>query len=256
MYEWSNGATTEDIYNLSSGSYSVIVTDINGCVGTDTIVIRECGTLVIPNVITPNGDDHNDDVVFLSSVIHDNIDKLFPGMTVKGCYQFRVTRNSDLFVDDEEVKNLRIALQGELPQWVQQQLINPEQAASIELYYRQQAGSSGSRSIFSAIGAILFGLGIILFFAYNWADFSQNAKFGIIEGAIAIAIVGALVVGPDRLAARLLLIAASVLAGRSSAIVAPKVASSRTRRGSSGAATRCCSRSPAPRSRCRATSGR
>jgi polyphosphate kinase len=37
-------------------------------------------------------------------------------MNVLGCYQFRVTRNSDLFVDDEEVKNLRIALQGELPQ--------------------------------------------------------------------------------------------------------------------------------------------
>jgi polyphosphate kinase len=39
-----------------------------------------------------------------------------PGMNVLGCYQFRVTRNSDLFVDEEEVKNLRIALQGELPQ--------------------------------------------------------------------------------------------------------------------------------------------
>jgi len=35
---------------------------------------------------------------------------------VQGCYQFRVTRNSDLFVDEEEVKNLRLALQGELPQ--------------------------------------------------------------------------------------------------------------------------------------------
>jgi polyphosphate kinase len=35
-------------------------------------------------------------------------------MKVQGCYQFRVTRNSDLFVDEEEIKNLRIALQGEL----------------------------------------------------------------------------------------------------------------------------------------------
>jgi polyphosphate kinase len=42
--------------------------------------------------------------------------ELFPGMTVLGCYQFRVTRNSDLFVDEEEVKDLRTALQGELPQ--------------------------------------------------------------------------------------------------------------------------------------------
>ena len=33
-----------------------------------------------------------------------------------GCYQWRVTRNSDLFVDEEEVTNLRHALQGELSQ--------------------------------------------------------------------------------------------------------------------------------------------
>jgi len=54
--------------------------------------------------------------VFLSSVLHEFVGELFSGMNVLGCYQFRVTRNSDLFVDDEEVKNLRIALQGELPQ--------------------------------------------------------------------------------------------------------------------------------------------
>ena len=54
--------------------------------------------------------------VFLSSVLHEYVSELFSGMNVLGCYQFRVTRNSDLFVDDEEVKNLRIALQGELPQ--------------------------------------------------------------------------------------------------------------------------------------------
>ena len=54
--------------------------------------------------------------VFLSSLLHAHVGELFEGMNVLGCYQFRVTRNSDLFVDDEEVKNLRIALQGELPQ--------------------------------------------------------------------------------------------------------------------------------------------
>jgi len=52
--------------------------------------------------------------VFLSSVLHAHVDELFTGMKVLGCYQFRVTRNSDLFVDEEEIKNLRIALQGEL----------------------------------------------------------------------------------------------------------------------------------------------
>ncbi|MBL8473523.1 MAG: polyphosphate kinase 1 [Rhodocyclaceae bacterium] len=53
---------------------------------------------------------------FLSSIMHQHVGELFEGMQVLGCYQFRVTRNSDLFVDEEEIKNLRQALQGELPQ--------------------------------------------------------------------------------------------------------------------------------------------
>jgi polyphosphate kinase len=53
--------------------------------------------------------------VFLSSILHAHVGELFAGMQVKGCYQFRVTRNSDLFVDEEEITNLREALQGELP---------------------------------------------------------------------------------------------------------------------------------------------
>jgi polyphosphate kinase len=52
--------------------------------------------------------------VFLSSILHAHMDELFTGMQVQGCHQFRVTRNSDLFVDEEEIKNLRIAVQGEL----------------------------------------------------------------------------------------------------------------------------------------------
>ena len=54
--------------------------------------------------------------VFLSSILHAHVGELFGGMEVLSCHQFRVTRNSNLFVDDEEVKNLRISLQGELPQ--------------------------------------------------------------------------------------------------------------------------------------------
>jgi polyphosphate kinase len=54
------------------------------------------------------------DFVFLSSVIHAFVDQLFNGMDINGCYQFRVTRNSDLFVDDEDVDDLVRALEGEL----------------------------------------------------------------------------------------------------------------------------------------------
>lgn len=50
----------------------------------------------------------------LSSIIHAHIADLFPGRDVLGYSQFRVTRDSDLWVDEEEVKNLRQALKGEL----------------------------------------------------------------------------------------------------------------------------------------------
>jgi len=54
------------------------------------------------------------DFVFLSSILHAFIHELFPGMQVRGCYQFRVTRNSELFVDEEEIEDLARALEGEL----------------------------------------------------------------------------------------------------------------------------------------------
>ena len=54
--------------------------------------------------------------MMLSSFVQCFVHELFPGMTVVGVHQFRVTRNSDLYVDDEEVTDLREALQGELSQ--------------------------------------------------------------------------------------------------------------------------------------------
>ncbi|MFT5083172.1 MAG: polyphosphate kinase [Lentisphaeria bacterium] len=52
--------------------------------------------------------------IFLSSMIHAHADQLFPGMKVKGCYQFRITRNADLDVDMEGIADLARALRGEL----------------------------------------------------------------------------------------------------------------------------------------------
>jgi polyphosphate kinase len=72
---------------------------------------------VLPRIIplpleVTDGDKHV--FVFLSSIIHAFVDDLFPGMNSTGCYQFRVTRNSDLFVDEEEIEDLARALEGEL----------------------------------------------------------------------------------------------------------------------------------------------
>lgn len=66
----------------------------------------------LPKGIAPGPNDF----IFLTSILHAHVGELFSGMNVLGCYQFRVTRNSDLFVEEEEVKDLKKALQGELPQ--------------------------------------------------------------------------------------------------------------------------------------------
>jgi polyphosphate kinase len=56
--------------------------------------------------------EHN--FVFLSSIIRVHVGSLFPGLKVDGCYQFRVTRNSDLYIDEEEVNDLVRVLEGQL----------------------------------------------------------------------------------------------------------------------------------------------
>jgi polyphosphate kinase len=53
--------------------------------------------------------------VLLSSLLQRFVGELFPNLHVRGCNQFRITRNSELFVDEDEITNLRVALQGELP---------------------------------------------------------------------------------------------------------------------------------------------
>ena len=45
-YLWSNGDTTEDLAGIGAGTYSVAVTDVNGCFSTDSIIISEPDTLI------------------------------------------------------------------------------------------------------------------------------------------------------------------------------------------------------------------
>ncbi len=88
----------EDAYGRSSGR---AVLQVPRCLPRLIALPRSVG-----------GGSH--DFVLLSSAIHAHVEELFPGMKVTGCHQFRVTRNSDLWVDEEEVANLKQALQGEL----------------------------------------------------------------------------------------------------------------------------------------------
>lgn len=59
--------------------------------------------------------EHEYSFIYLSSIIQLFAHKMFPKSKLRGCYQLRITRNSDLFVDLEEVEDLLHALEGELP---------------------------------------------------------------------------------------------------------------------------------------------
>jgi polyphosphate kinase len=63
----------------------------------------------LPDEVSEGGDQH----VLLSAIIHEHLSELFSGMVATGCYQFRVTRNADLTVD-EDVDDLALALKGGL----------------------------------------------------------------------------------------------------------------------------------------------
>lgn len=71
----------------------------------------------LPRVVQlpPSCAAHPNDFVLLSSIIFHHARDLFPGMKVMGCYQFRVTRNADIMVQEEEGGDLLQAIEGKLP---------------------------------------------------------------------------------------------------------------------------------------------
>ena len=84
--------------------------------GRETSIAILRAPRVLPRVIRMpgHGDNGRHDFLLLSSIIHTHIAALFPGREVIADSQFRVTRDADVWIDEEEVKNLRQALQGEL----------------------------------------------------------------------------------------------------------------------------------------------
>src|SRR5438309_3800182 len=54
------------------------------------------------------------DYIYLASLIKQHISELFPGLILEGVHPFRVTRNSDLYIDEEEAENLLRTIEQEL----------------------------------------------------------------------------------------------------------------------------------------------
>jgi polyphosphate kinase len=86
--------------------------------GRETSVAIVKAPRLVPRVIKmpPEVAGADNTFVLLSSIMHAHLSDLFAGREVVNYSQFRVTRDADLWIDEEEVKNLRQALEGELPQ--------------------------------------------------------------------------------------------------------------------------------------------
>ena len=87
-------------------------------------------------------------------------------------------------------KNIKWLL-AEINLWLSEGLIGPDQAESIKRRYQvSEPGPAWGRVIFFSIGAVLFGLGVILLFAYNWERMHKFAKLAVIglkpHGQVAI----------------------------------------------------------------------
>ncbi len=71
---------------------------------------------VVPRLIAMPRKEANEpwDYIYLASLIKQHISELFPGLILEGVHPFRVTRNSDLYIDEEEAENLLRTIEQEL----------------------------------------------------------------------------------------------------------------------------------------------
>ncbi len=82
-------------------------------------------------------------------------------------------------------KNLNAWMRGEIKDWEQEGLISGSQAEQLAVRY-PLAGASlpWGAIVFSSLGAVIVGLGVILLLAYNWAALPKFGKLGIILAAL------------------------------------------------------------------------
>lgn len=76
-------------------------------------------------------------------------------------------------------------LQQQISGWVGEGLISGAQAQALRARYPLRHGAGRGRLILSTLGAIIFGLGVLLLFAYNWAEMHKFTKLAVIFAALA-----------------------------------------------------------------------
>ena len=101
------------LLNKSLNLITRIVTQGGRDAGAERLAIVQVPR-VLPHLIRLPRPDDRWDAVFLSDLIGANLAGLFGVPEIGGWWSFRVTRNSELYIDEEEASNLRSAVEAEL----------------------------------------------------------------------------------------------------------------------------------------------
>lgn len=97
---------------LLNKSLNVIVELEGKDLSADLAVVQ--APRILPRLVPFSRSRNGDDYVFLGNIIQEHVSNLFRGVKVKGAHLFRVTRNSNLYFDEEEAQNLLHAIEEEL----------------------------------------------------------------------------------------------------------------------------------------------
>lgn len=143
---------------------------------------------ILPRVIgLPSSRKSTLAYLFLSDILRKFANKLFPGLYVKGAWEFRITRNSDLYINEEETENLLNK--------IEEELYNLRKGAAVRLEIRKEVDPHALEQLLNAIEldqeSVFFIDGALnlsrLFSVYNIID-RPELKFPEFHGSIPIAL--------------------------------------------------------------------
>ncbi|MDR0951189.1 MAG: RNA degradosome polyphosphate kinase [Candidatus Ancillula sp.] len=100
---------------ISGGSLSLAVIVKNPKTGQEHYARVKIPSNLPRFIVVDGGDDHSSlGYITLEDLIQENLEMLFPGMEIKEASAFRVTRNEDLEVEEDDAENLLKAMEKEL----------------------------------------------------------------------------------------------------------------------------------------------
>lgn len=97
---------------LLNKSLNVVVELEGDGLTTDIAIVQV--PRILPRVVPLESKPGTYEFIFIGNLIQEHVGTLFHGVGVRGVHQFRVTRNSNLYFDEEEADNLLSAIESEL----------------------------------------------------------------------------------------------------------------------------------------------